>query len=119
VEDDPRARKLVGDVLQFKGYTTVEAETAEHGIQIAQEARPALIIMDIRLPGMDGMAAVRELRADARTHRIPVIAMTASVTYNEQKFTAAGFSGYHAKPINVSRFLETVRTALRSEEATA
>ncbi len=113
VEDNEKNRKLVRDVLQFKGYRTEEAETAEEGIRLAQESRPALILMDIQLPGMNGIEALGRLRADPRTKKIPVIAVTASaMTHDRQKIMAAGFDGYQSKPINVKEFLVAVREML-------
>ena len=113
VEDNEKNRKLVRDVLQFRGYQTLEAETAEEGIRLAQESRPALILMDIQLPGMNGIEAMRHLRADPRTKKIPVIAVTASaMTHDRQKIMAAGFDGYQSKPINVKEFVVAVREML-------
>ena len=113
VEDNEKNRKLVRDVLQHRGYQTVEAETAEEGIRLAQESRPALILMDIQLPGMNGMEAMGHLRADPRTKKIPVIAVTASaMTHDRQKIMAAGFDGYQSKPINVKEFVAAVREML-------
>jgi len=113
VEDNEKNRKLVRDVLQFKGYRTEEAETGEEGIRLAQESRPALILMDIQLPGMNGIEALGRLRADPRTKKIPVIAVTASaMTHDRQKIMAAGFDGYQSKPINVKEFLVAVREML-------
>jgi two-component system cell cycle response regulator DivK len=113
VEDNEKNRKLVRDVLQFKGYRTEESETAEEGIRLAQESRPALILMDIQLPGMNGIEALGHLRADPRTRDIPVIAVTASaMTHDRQKIMAAGFDAYQAKPINVREFTEAVRRML-------
>ncbi len=113
VEDNEKNRKLVRDVLQFRGYQTVEAETAEEGIRLAQESRPALILMDIQLPGMNGIEALGRLRADPRTKKIPVIAVTASaMTHDRQKIMAAGFDGYQSKPINVKEFIAAVREML-------
>jgi len=77
VEDHEKNRKLVRDVLQAKGYRTMETETAEEGIRVARESAPALILMDIQLPGIDGIAALKILRADAATRGIPIIAVTA------------------------------------------
>ena len=71
VEDNPKNLKLVRDTLQVKGYQTLEAETGEEGVQLARERRPALILMDIQLPGMSGIEALRELRADPTTQRVP------------------------------------------------
>ncbi len=113
VEDNEKNRKLVRDVLQHKGYKTLEAETAEDGIRLAQESVPALILMDIQLPGMNGIEALGRLRADARTKKIPVVAVTASaMTHDRQKIMAAGFDGYQSKPINVKEFLVAVREML-------
>jgi two-component system cell cycle response regulator DivK len=113
VEDNEKNRKLARDVLQFKGYRTVEAGTAEEGIQFAQESRPALILMDIHLPGMNGIEALGRLRSDPRTEAIPVMAVTASaMTHDRQRILAAGFDGYQTKPINVKEFLAAVRQVL-------
>jgi two-component system cell cycle response regulator DivK len=113
VEDNEKNRKLVRDVLQHKGYKTLEAETAEDGIRLAQESGPALILMDIQLPGMNGIEALGRLRADSKTKKIPVIAVTASaMTHDRAKIMAAGFDGYQSKPINVKEFLVAVREML-------
>jgi two-component system cell cycle response regulator DivK len=113
VEDNEKNRKLVRDVLQFRGYQTLEAENAEEGIRLAQESRPALILMDIQLPGMNGIEALKRLRADSKTKAIPVIAVTASaMTHDRQKIMAAGFDGYQSKPINVKEFIAAVREML-------
>src|SRR5262250_650745 len=91
VEDNPKNLKLLRDTLQVKGYHTIETETGEEGVQLARERRPALILMDIQLPGMNGIEALRELRADSTTRAIPVIAVTASVmAQDRQKIMAAG-----------------------------
>src|SRR3989454_5094483 len=76
VEDHDKNRKLVRDVLTFKGYEIVEAETGEEGVRLAQERRPSLVLMDIRLPGIDGIEALRRLRAEPATRGIPIMAMT-------------------------------------------
>jgi CheY-like chemotaxis protein len=113
VEDNEKNRKLVRDVLQWKGYRTIEAETAEIGLALAREASPVLILMDIQLPGMNGIDALVELRADAVTRSIPVVAVTASaMTQDRQRILAAGFDAYQSKPIDVRGFLELVSTLL-------
>jgi CheY-like chemotaxis protein len=113
VEDQPLNRKLVRDVLQAKGYRTLETETAEEGLRVAQEQHPALILMDIQLPGINGIEALKRLRTDPATHAIPVIAVTASaMQQNQREILEAGFNGYQPKPINVSAFLNAVREAL-------
>lgn len=113
IEDHDKNRKLMREVLQVTGYRTVEAETAEEGIRVAREARPALVLMDLQLPGMDGFTARAALRADATTKEIPVIAVTASaMSHHRPRILAAGFDGYQTKPINVREFLQVVREVL-------
>ena len=113
IEDNEKNRKLARDVLQVKGYKTIESETAEEGIQLALEQSPALILMDIQLPGMDGITALKHLRADPKTKDILVIAITASVmTLNREAMLAEGFDGYQSKPIAIKDFLEEVRSVL-------
>ena len=113
VEDNERNLKLVRDVLQVKGYSTIEAGTAEDGIKLAAERKPDLILMDIQLPGMNGIDALKVLRADPSTAKIPVVAVTASVMQQDRKhITEAGFDGYVGKPINIKEFLEAVRHAV-------
>ncbi len=109
VEDNEKNRKLVRDVLRFKGYRTIEAETGEAGVELARAERPALVLMDIQLPGMNGLQALAALRADPATRGIPVMAVTASaMMHDRQAIMAAGFDGYQAKPIDVRAFLEAV-----------
>ena len=113
IEDNEKNRKLVRDVLQHTGYKTLEAETGEDGVRLAQESRPALVLMDIQLPGMNGIEALGRLRADPKTKKIPVIAVTASaMTHDRAKIMSAGFDGYQSKPINVKEFLVAVREML-------
>ena len=113
VEDNEKNRKLARDVLAHQGYRVLEAESGEEGLRLAGAERPALILMDIHLPGIDGIEALRRLRADDATRAIPVIAVTASVMANDrQKIMAAGFDGYQSKPISVRPFLAAVREAL-------
>jgi two-component system cell cycle response regulator DivK len=113
VEDNDKNLKLVRDVLQVKGYDTIEAGTAEDGIRLAGERHPDLILMDIQLPGMSGIDALRVLRANPATAAIPVIAVTASVMQQDRsQITEAGFDGYIAKPLDLKPFLESVRSML-------
>jgi len=113
VEDNDKNLKLVRDVLQVKGYSTLEAGTAEDGIRLARERRPDLILMDIHLPGMSGLEALKLLRADAATAAMPVIAVTASVMQQDRKqITEAGFDAYVGKPINIKEFLDAVHRVL-------
>ncbi len=114
VEDNERNRRLARDVLQATGYKTIEADTGEEGVRLAKEQQPALILMDIHLPGINGIEALGQIRADETTKTIPVIAVTASaMAQDKQKIIAAGFDGYQSKPINVREFLAAVGAALR------
>ena len=109
VEDNDKNRKLVRDVLTHKGYEVLEAETGEDGVRLAKERRPRLILMDIQLPGIDGIEALRQIRADEGTRGIPIIAVTASaLDRDRQKIMAAGFDGYQSKPLNVKGFMAAV-----------
>ena len=102
VEDNPKNLKLIRDVLQFRGYNTLAAETGEAGVELAREQRPDLILMDVQLPGMDGRAATRTLKADADTQHIPIIAMTAfAMKGDRERLLAEGFDDYVSKPIDI------------------
>jgi two-component system cell cycle response regulator DivK len=113
VEDNEKNMKLVRDVLRVKGYETLEAVTGEDGIRLAKEHLPALVLMDIQLPGISGIEALKQLRADPATAAIPVIAVTASVMVSDRRnITDAGFDGYVGKPLNLKEFLAAVASAL-------
>ena len=113
VEDNEKNMKLVRDVLQAKGYATLEAGTGEDGVRLAGERKPDLILMDIHLPGISGVDALKALRADVSTARIPIAAVTASVMQQDRAMIMdAGFDAYVSKPISLKEFLETVRTLL-------
>jgi len=113
VEDNELNRKLLRDVLRAEGYTTVESETAEEGLEIVRARRPALVLMDIHLPRMDGVTALRALRADQLTRDVPVVAVTASAMPLERaEVMAAGFDGYFVKPLDVDQIVDEVRTIL-------
>lgn len=110
IEDDEKNLKLARDLLQVKGYRTLEAGTAELGIELARQHLPHLILMDIQLPGMDGVAALGQLKTDSLMAKIPVIALTAfAMKEDRQRFLSAGFAGYLVKPINVREFPGVVR----------
>ena len=117
IEDNEKNRKLGRDVLQVKGYKTIETETAEEGLKLALQQSPALILMDIQLPGMDGITALKQLRADPKTNGIAAIAITASaMTHNRQTMLAEGFDGYQTKPISVKEFLAEVQRVLNLKD---
>jgi two-component system, cell cycle response regulator DivK len=109
VEDNEKNMKLVRDVLQHKGYKVLEAVNATAGLKLASDERPDLILMDIQLPDINGIAALKMIRKDERIARTPVVAVSASAMPDEQqKIVASGFDGYVTKPINMKLFLETV-----------
>jgi two-component system, cell cycle response regulator DivK len=110
VEDNDKNLKLVRDVLEFKGYRTLQAGAAQVGIELAARHRPDLILLDIQLPDIDGMSALRQLRHGPETASIPVVALTAfAMKDDRERFLAAGFDGYLDKPINVKEFPEQIR----------
>ena len=110
VEDNEKNMKLVRDVLQATGYSTVEATTGEEAIELARSHEPALVLMDVQLPGIDGVEALEQLRQDERTSSIPVLALTAqAMSGDRERFLDAGFDGYLAKPVDVAELLEAVR----------
>lgn len=109
IEDNEKNRKLIRDLLQVKGYQTIESETAEEGLRLAEEKTPALILMDIQLAGMDGITAMKQLKAASKTKTIPIIAITASaMTHNRESMLTEGFDGYQTKPFNLNEFLADV-----------
>src|SRR5918999_1883398 len=115
VEDNDKNRKLVRDVLQFKGYQTIEATTAEEGIDLARVQKPSLILMDIQLPEMDGLTALARLKTEPLTRDIPVIAITASAMPQDlERIRQAGFDAYQTKPISVKEFIGLVEKMLDS-----
>jgi two-component system cell cycle response regulator DivK len=102
VEDNARNMTLVRDVLGHAGYRTLEASDGEQGVALARSHQPDLILMDIQLPGMDGVEALTRLREDASTAEIPVVALTAfAMKEDRERLLAAGFRGYIEKPLSV------------------
>ena len=113
VEDNDKNMKLVRDILRHKGHSTLEAVTGGEGVRLAREQRPDLVLMDIQLPDIDGIAALREIRKDAALDAIPVLAVSASVMPDDQqKIITSGFDAFITKPINLKQFLETVQRFL-------
>jgi len=115
VEDDGKSRRLVHDVLEYEGYRVAEATAGDEGVRLAKELVPALILMDIQLPVLDGIAALALIREDPATRTIPVVAVTASaMEHDRPKIRAAGFDGHQHKPINVREFVALVRRMVDS-----
>jgi two-component system cell cycle response regulator DivK len=116
VEDNEKNMKLFRDVLQSTGHATLEASTGEDAVELAFSHSPALVLMDVQLPGIDGIQALALLRADRRTASIPVVALTAQAMQGDrERFLRAGFDGYISKPVDVADFLQTVDTYFSGE----
>ena len=113
VEDNPANMTLAIFLLKSAGHTIVSATDAEAGVAVARAEQPDLILMDIQLPGMDGLEATGLLKSDAATRDIPVIALTAlAMKGDEERIRAAGCDGYVAKPLAYKEFLATVEAQL-------
>lgn len=113
VEDNDKNMKLVRDILQHQGHATLEATNGVEGVRLAIAHRPDLILMDIQLPGMDGIAALRRIREEPTLNGVPVIAVSASVMPEEQRnIVASGFDAYLTKPISLKHFLAVVARVL-------
>jgi CheY-like chemotaxis protein len=109
IEDHPLNMELIADLLETHGYVVLQAEDAESGIALAKEERPAIVLMDVGLPGMDGLTATSILKAEAATKEIPVIALTAhAMKEDEEKALAAGCDGYIRKPVDTRTLPEMV-----------
>lgn len=109
-EDNFKNMKLVRDVLQAKGYRTLESTTGERAVELANDHLPSLILMDVQLPGIDGIETLGLLRADNRTASIPVVALTAQAMQGDrERFLDAGFDDYISKPIDIADFVSVVQ----------
>ena len=117
VDDNEKNLRLARDVLRFAGLQTLEASSAADGIRLAAVHIPDVILMDVRLPDMDGPAALVELRGEPRTAGIPVVAVTSSAMMGDrERLLSAGFDGYLEKPISVKEFADQVRAYIRPAE---
>jgi two-component system cell cycle response regulator DivK len=115
VDDNAQNRKLARDVLQFAGFRTLEASGGVEGVGMALEQGPDLVLMDIRMPDLGGLDALRLLRDDPRTADTPIVALTSSTMLgDEERFLTEGFDGYMQKPISVREFPDQVRAHLRA-----
>jgi CheY-like chemotaxis protein len=118
VEDNVRSRRLVRDLLELHGFGIIEAESAEEALAAIQDSRPDLVLLDIQLPGMDGVAALRVLRGDPRTEDVPAIAVTAyAMRGDEERLLEAGFDAYIAKPIDTREFVPRLLAVLEARGA--
>jgi CheY-like chemotaxis protein len=115
VDDNPINLKLACDVLEFEGYTVGRAADAEQAQEILQTTTPDLILMDIALPGMDGLTLTRKLKSDARWKNVPIVALTAfAMKGDDQKALDAGCDGYITKPIDTRRLPALIEEFLRN-----
>jgi two-component system cell cycle response regulator DivK len=113
VEDNPRNLKLARDVLEYAGFSVAVAGSGEDAVELAASVLPDLILMDIQLPGIDGYAALQQIRRNHATARIPVVALTAfAMARDRERVISAGFDGYLEKPISVREFPTQVRSHL-------
>jgi two-component system, cell cycle response regulator DivK len=120
VEDNKLNLELATELLKSSGYAVLQSRSAEEGLRVAREQRPDLILMDVRLPGMDGLAAVRVLKQDPDTRMIPAVAMTAqAMRGDEEAARDAGFDAYVTKPIDTRAFPRVVARLLGGRETTA
>ena len=113
VEDDPKNLKLIRDLLQIRGYTTLEATDGKQGVDMARAKMPDLILMDIQMPVMDGFEAISILKADPVTKSIPIIALTAfAMQGDREKCMDAGCNDYITKPLDTRAFVTKVKEYL-------
>jgi two-component system, cell cycle response regulator DivK len=119
IEDNDKNMKLVRDILQHAGHTTLETPSGHEGVRLARQHRPDLVLMDIQLPDIDGIEALRQIRADPALDAVPVLAVSASVMPEELRLiSAAGFDAYVTKPIALKDFQATVRRFLEHGRST-
>ena len=117
VDDNPTNLKLASNVLEYEGHTVEQAEHAERAVELLQHALPDLILMDVALPGIDGLTLTRQLKADARTQHIRIIALTAfAMKGDDLKVRAAGCDGYITKPIDTRTFAVQVAAFVKGDQ---
>jgi two-component system, cell cycle response regulator DivK len=119
IEDNEKNMKLVRDILQHGGHTTLETPSGSEGVRLASQHRPDLILMDIQLPDIDGIEALRLIRTDRSLDAVPVLAVSASVMPDDlRQIVASGFDAYVTKPIALKDFVATVRRFLEHGRST-
>ncbi len=113
VEDNALNMELISDILESQGYRVVQARAGAEAIDLAKQDRPALILLDIQLPGLDGLTVTGILKDDAQTRDVPIVALTAhAMRGDEERAREAGCDGYISKPIDTRQLPETIRTFL-------
>ncbi len=109
VEDNKNNMRLIVKLLENRGYETIKAETGEDGVKLAIEEKPDLILMDIKLPGIDGLEATRRIRASGGDGKVPIIAITSyAMAGDREKYIKKGFTGYIEKPIDPFKIIEEI-----------
>lgn len=117
IDDNEKNRKLFKVILESHGYETIEADNGKEGIRLARESQHHLVLMDIQMPGMDGIEATKILKSEDETAGIPVIAATSyAMKGDREKFLAAGFTDYVSKPVNVNEFISMIDKYVNGEE---
>jgi len=115
IEDNPDNRVLVRRLLQSEGYTMLEAENASSAMQVLEQTRPTLILMDINMPDVDGYTLTNQIKAMPELARVPVVAITANVMRGDrERVLSAGCDGYIEKPIDVDIFLDQIARFLEA-----
>ncbi len=110
VEDNEKNMKLFRDILGATGYRTLEATSGERAVELVRSQEPDLVLMDIQLPGIDGVEALARIRGDERTAQVPVLALTAQAMEGDhERFLSAGFDAYVSKPVDIAELVATVR----------
>ncbi|MBI4826417.1 MAG: response regulator [Nitrospirae bacterium] len=116
IDDNEKNRKLFKVILESRGYETVEADNGKEGIRLARETKPLLVLMDIQMPGMDGIEAAKRLKSEDETAGIPVIAVTSyAMKGDREKFLETGFTDYVSKPIDVNEFIAAIDKYMHGE----
>ncbi len=120
IEDNPVNRELVSDLLEAHHYSVLQASTAEEGLRVAEQQLPDLVLMDLSLPGMDGLAATRALKGGLATCHLRVVALTAHAMRGDEKLALdAGCDGYLSKPIDTRTFPGSIGEFIASFRASA
>lgn len=117
IEDNETNLELATTLLETKGFTIISARTAEEGLRLAQQELPDLILMDFSLPGMDGLTAIRSLKANPATRHLAVIGLTANAMKGDEEIALeAGCNGYLTKPIDTRTFASTIKNFIPQTE---
>ena len=118
IDDDPRNRKLAGELLGTMGYKIIEAENGQEGIDLAKSEQPAMILMDIMMPVMDGIEATRRLKADKKTCKIPIIILSSKAMKEDRDtICKSGCDGYLTKPFDIYELLDLINNLIKKQNS--